>query len=46
MDKTDHPAQTFRITGMDCADCAKTIERGVAKLDGVTACASTLAQPR
>ena len=30
--------QTFRITGMDCADCAKTIERGVNKLDGVTQC--------
>lgn len=23
---------------MDCADCAKTIERGVSKLDGVTRC--------
>jgi Cd2+/Zn2+-exporting ATPase len=23
---------------MDCADCAKTIERGVSKLDGVTSC--------
>jgi Zn2+/Cd2+-exporting ATPase len=31
--------QTFRITGMDCADCAKSIERGVGKLDGVSACA-------
>lgn len=30
--------QTFAITGMDCAECAKTIERGVAKLDGVTQC--------
>ncbi len=28
----------FIITGMDCAECAKTIERGVAKLPGVTAC--------
>src|SRR5262245_20404223 len=24
---------------MDCADCAKTIERGVSKLDGVQSCA-------
>ena len=27
--------QTFIITGMDCADCAKTVETGVAKLAGV-----------
>ena len=31
-------AQTYRIQGMDCADCARTIEVGVARLDGVTAC--------
>ncbi len=30
--------ETYRITGMDCADCAKTIERGVAKLPGVATC--------
>ena len=30
--------QTFQITGMDCADCARTIERGVAGLEGVQAC--------
>jgi Cd2+/Zn2+-exporting ATPase len=30
--------QTYRIQGMDCADCARTIEAGVARLDGVTAC--------
>lgn len=29
---------TFIITGMDCADCAKSIERGVAQLPGVTTC--------
>ncbi len=28
-------AQTFRITGMDCADCARSIERGVQRLAGV-----------
>lgn len=27
---------TFIITGMDCADCARTVETGVAKLNGVT----------
>lgn len=30
---------TLKITGMDCAACAQTIERGVAKLDGVQTCA-------
>ena len=28
----------LRISGMDCADCALTLERGVARLEGVTAC--------
>jgi Cd2+/Zn2+-exporting ATPase len=32
------PTRSFRITGMDCADCAKTIERGVAGLTGVSSC--------
>lgn len=31
--------EAFRVTGMDCADCAKTIERGVARLPGVSSCA-------
>jgi Zn2+/Cd2+-exporting ATPase len=35
----DTPPEQFRITGMDCADCARTIERGVAQLPGVTVCA-------
>jgi Cd2+/Zn2+-exporting ATPase len=26
------------ITGMDCADCAKTLERGVGQLEGVQSC--------
>jgi Cd2+/Zn2+-exporting ATPase len=30
--------QTFTVTGMDCADCAKSIERGVSRLNGVSAC--------
>ncbi|HEY3289385.1 MAG TPA: cation-translocating P-type ATPase [Anaerolineae bacterium] len=31
--------QTYRITGMDCADCARSIERGVTRLPGVESCA-------
>lgn len=30
--------QTFLITGMDCADCARSVEKGVSRLDGVAAC--------
>ncbi len=29
----DHPV--FAIEGMDCADCARTLERGVARIQGV-----------
>jgi Cd2+/Zn2+-exporting ATPase len=29
----DHPV--FVVEGMDCADCAQTLERGVARLEGV-----------
>ncbi|MCB8987484.1 MAG: cation-translocating P-type ATPase [Ardenticatenaceae bacterium] len=32
---TEH---TFHITGMDCADCARSIEKGVARLDGIELC--------
>jgi len=28
-------AQRFRVDGMDCASCARTVERAVAALDGV-----------
>ena len=31
----------FTVTGMDCANCARSIETGVAKLDGVTNCTLT-----
>ena len=27
--------QTYRIEGMDCADCAMKIEKGVRRLEGV-----------
>ena len=30
--------RTFTITGMDCADCARTVEKGVAQLDQVESC--------
>ncbi|WP_298816265.1 heavy metal translocating P-type ATPase [Chloroflexus sp.] len=30
--------QQFTIEGMDCPECARAIERGVARLEGVTAC--------
>jgi Cd2+/Zn2+-exporting ATPase len=30
--------KTFIITGMDCADCANTVRKGVAKLEGVDEC--------
>src|SRR6476619_426698 len=29
----DHP--TFAVEGMDCADCARTIEQALTRLDGV-----------
>jgi Cd2+/Zn2+-exporting ATPase len=28
----------LRITGMDCADCALTLEKSIANLDGITEC--------
>jgi Cd2+/Zn2+-exporting ATPase len=43
MTEKSNSAQIYTITGMDCADCAKSIERGVSKLDGVTACAINFA---
>ena len=30
--------QTYHITGMDCADCARSLEKGVGKLDGIKLC--------
>ena len=29
----------LRITGMDCADCAATLEKAVGRMDGVQSCA-------
>lgn len=36
----------YLITGMDCADCARTIENGVARLDGVQGCRVNLTTAR
>ena len=30
--------RSFDVMGMDCADCARAIEKGVGKLAGVQAC--------
>ncbi len=30
--------QTYHITGMDCASCAQSLEKGVSKLDGIEMC--------
>ncbi len=37
------PTQIFHITGIDCADCARGIERGVCRLDGVQTAALNFA---
>ncbi len=36
---TTNTSATYRIAGMACAECARTIENGVARLDGVQSCA-------
>lgn len=38
MTEQTQQAQSFAITGMDCADCARTLEKGVQKLAGVQEC--------
>jgi Cd2+/Zn2+-exporting ATPase len=40
---SDPAIKTFIITGMDCADCARSIERGVRTLEGVSACSLNFA---
>ena len=35
---TSEAEHVFRISGMDCANCARSIETGIAKLDGVERC--------
>ena len=36
-DAITEATQTFHITGIDCADCARGIERGVCRIEGVQA---------
>ena len=36
--ETDQSARRFRVGGMDCPACAKTIESGVVRLEGVEHC--------
>ena len=38
--------QIYRIKGMDCAECARTIEAGVARLEGVASCSLNYAAAR
>src|SRR6476469_6581375 len=38
--------QTYQITGMDCAGCARTVETGVAQLPGVESCSLTFPTAR
>jgi len=35
--------KTFKVTGMDCAACARTVETGVARLAGVESCSLNFA---
>lgn len=30
--------KTFKITGLDCANCALSLEKKISKVDGVTNC--------
>ena len=39
-------AQRFRVDGMDCAACARTVEKAVAALDGVQRRAMCRSGPR
>ena len=35
---TNNTALEFKVQGMDCANCAKSIESAVARMDGVQQC--------
>ena len=37
---------TFHIRGMDCADCARTVQNGVARLEGVQSCELSFASEK
>ncbi len=34
----EQTARTYTISGLDCPDCAKTLEAGICRLKGVTSC--------
>src|SRR5262245_23273814 len=38
--------QEIAISGLDCADCARTVERGIEQLAGVSSCSINLAAAR
>jgi len=40
---TNPQSKTYIITGMDCAECASTVQKGVSSLDGVTSARVDLA---
>jgi Cd2+/Zn2+-exporting ATPase len=44
-DHTNHTNQdfTFHVQGLDCADCARTLETGIAQLEGVEDCTLSFA---
>ena len=45
--KTDETLTfTLTVSGMDCADCARTVQSGVLQLDGVESCAVSFATER
>jgi len=41
--ETQYHHETWAIAGMDCADCARTLESGVSRLDGVQWAAASFA---
>lgn len=43
---TEHQSLTLRIEGMDCADCALKLEKGLHALDGVADCTVSFATTR
>src|SRR5436305_14770125 len=40
------PEHNLRIAGMDCAECATTLEKGVGRLTGVQSCEVNFASAR
>lgn len=38
--------KSFKVNGIDCANCAAKLERGIAKIKGVESCAVVFATSR